>query len=71
MIWRARPEQVRDVLERFDFVLIEDHLSRDPLFRDRLGRSATFDDINDKASVDRGLRYALYQVWMDVSRQGF
>ena len=60
-----------DILERAGFVLIEDSPRRDPLFRDRLGRSATLDDINDRAEVDRALRYDLYQVWMDVTRQGY
>ena len=37
----------------------------------RVGFGVTFDDINARADVDRGLRYDLYQVWMDVTRRGY
>ena len=68
-VWRARQDEVGALLASHGFVLIEDWAGG-PLFRDRLGRTATLDDVAFKAEVDPGLRYALYQKWMDVSRLG-
>jgi hypothetical protein len=70
-VWRVRPDRLREILERFGYVQVEDGPFRDPLFRDRWDRTLTLEEIEGQARADPGLRYALYQVWMDVSRLGY
>ena len=52
-------------------MLVEDGPFRYPLFRDRWDRTLTLEEIEGQARSNPGLRYDLYQAWMDISRQGY
>jgi hypothetical protein len=71
-VWSARPDQLRSILERFGYVQVDGGPFRDPLFRDeRWDRTLTLEEIEGQARSNPGLRYDLYQAWMDISRQGY
>jgi hypothetical protein len=69
-LWSGRPEQMRRLIEDAGYVQIEG--GRYPVFEDRHGGRAELDDILRRIEWERrDLKYALYQMWMDLSRRGY